>query len=379
MSSRRGKRACHAAFGRTCRVLTGVAILAGGPLAAAPTQNAASFGFFGGESLFGPARGIQDFEESVTFGPSFAEVTASTTADFGTVVSFVTSTLRGTFEETVSAADAPNWSALVERVGGGGSYDVNFDASAEIKVDFFDLPGAFDPPAFDLLSAGYSFQSQRDVDLDFGPTFGVESREDLFERTTRTPFPLVKVAVGAEFDIIHNAELTFTSLTGDLLATHESGATRRSAFDLTSGAVLTQLDLSLPGDWEISLEDVRLLAEVRSKLQLEPGANIGYGISLPGFSNGCGDFGTNSDNSVSTFFGPVLSCAADSEDNVSLSRTVVDQTFDLLYDPKRATLGTVSVAAPPPPPAPAPVPGPAALLLLASGLLVAGLLARRRA
>ncbi|MEE4117807.1 MAG: hypothetical protein V2I65_02205 [Paracoccaceae bacterium] len=364
---------------RSCLVVA-TAVGIGTPAMAAPTQSSAFIGFFGGESLFGPARGIQDFEESVTFGPSFAEVTASTEADFGTVVSFVTSSLRGTFEETVSAADAPNWDVLIERLGGGGTYDVNFNARAGIEVDFFDLPGAFDPPPFDLLSAGYNFQSQRDVDLDFGPTFGVESREDLFERTIRTPFPFVNVAVGAEFDIIHNGELTFTSLTGELLATHESGATRRSAFDLTSGAVLTQLDLSLPGEWDISLEDVRLLAEFRSRLRLEPGANIGYGISIPPFSNGCGDFGKNSDNTVSIFGVRTPSCTADSEDDVSVSRTVVDQTFDLLYDPRRASLGTVSVAAPPPPPppAPAPVPGPAALPLLGSALLLAGLLARRR-
>ena len=354
---------------RTILLASGMALAALPGAVSAATQTAA-LSFVKNDTDLGGG-------SSFDFGPSDSFNVGIGTVDFGAQASAGDVDARASFE-----IDA-HYQTLV---------DLADAATTRIDLALDDLSFAYDTFVGAAATAGINFNRIQFFVPPFGPTINVDPPrisvidEDYTLTTARTGSSLdtsiddndntdvAGVGPNSGFGVLLQTQLTLdasketsfelTEIDGLVRATHSSGATREGAFDIFSTTDSVDLDLSLAGAWDLDLVGVRVRNLFDSSLGLAVSARVGFGFGV-----NCGDLTTDSDNG----FGCVTDTGAVA---TSSQLTLIDPApFEIDFGTKSASIGGLTVVAPPPPPA---IPVPASLPLLAAG--IGGLaLWRRRA
>ena len=307
----------------------------------------------GGGASFG-------FNQSTTFDAGIAVVDFGASANSGDVDASANVNLSATYDDTIDLADAGNTVIDLQLTGSSFSFATFVGATAGAGVNFGSFIG-INPPRLAVIDKGYDLTTSG-TGNGLGNTVSDTGNTDIIGAGVNTPGLIVQSEV--TLDASKESSFRLDELEGIVRATHMSGVTRTGAFDIVSTMDSVNLDLSLAGSWNLDLVGVALRNTFDTALGLAASLRLGVGAG-----SGCGDLSKDSDNGFFCLF----------DEGVTETTPQLDladpAAFEIDFGTKSASIGGLTVVAPPPPPA---IPVPASLPLLAAG--IGGLaLWRRRA
>ena len=307
------------------------------------------------------------FDMFTTTDVGIATLRFGAEAPGGDVDATASARLASTFSNSVALSEASAVSVSMGLDSLRFCYNAFTGADAGAFVNFDPFLG-FNPPEFRVVGDDYRLDTSGSRSS-FGSTGTDRATREL---VGVGPDVSLGLAVRAEvtLDASQTTSLEVSDLTGVLVAVHSSGVFRLADFGLVSDA-FNLLDLSVLGDWTLSLSGVRLRNMFDSATGISAGYELGLAGEVPGLSGSCGNFARDSDNE----FGCIGDIGA-SGDTAQLN-LLNPAPFELDWGSRSAVLGTISVLADPVG-APSAVPLPAGAYLLIRGLGLLGGLRRKK-
>lgn len=245
----------------------------------------------------------------------FVQIRERLTYQLGQFEGQVNQTLEADFESqmSISTAGTANVSLNMTNLKAEISSYAGVDYLATGFFRWNEIPGV--PGLYDTIPGGStsatllnidrrttadgSFDEDGYSDTPFR-TFGTNGFVADFPLTTPKAPPLFFARYRTAGDFNLNSALTLSGMTGSLIATNrETGTVRSTDFVLDDGLLDLELDLAEAGTWDLELENLGLINQIRSSLVLENRASLGFGFEVPlsGIvGESCGNPATNSDN-----------------------------------------------------------------------------------
>lgn len=305
--------------------------------------------------------GATGFNQSTSFSVGIATVGFGAKASSGDVDARADLKLTASYEDTLSFDQAAASSVALSLSNLAYRFSTFVGATATASVNFGSFLG-INPPPFNIIDEGYDLTTSASRTAGLGTSVSDTGNTPIAGVGVPTT-PGISLQAEVTLDASQQSTFFIDNLVGMVQATHSGGTVRTDAFALTTDG-LGLMDLSIAGDWALSLVGVGLLNRFDTALGLAASARIGAAVGF-----GCGDFSDDDDNG--------FLCAGDTGAvATSPQLSLIDPAaFGIDWGTKTVSLGTVTVLAPVVPPAPVPL--PATGLLLVGGVAVLAGLRRR--
>ena len=292
------------------------------------------------------------------------------------------------FDDQLDLGAARDWSLLLDAKWLRGDYFHSAGVTVSLDAAFV-KPTEFVPER--ILYVAKNFRAPGQIDRGVAGVSAAETRIVSRRKTVGA----VITALDGTFVIEHAGTFAPSALAAQLVATHEDGTVRKTSFrfsDLREVAgpagrltdqIAVPLDLSLPGQWSLRLEDFSLSVDHQLRLLLST-ADLAIGYGIPLFANldpdGCGDFGTDGDNSEVSFGANVPTCREDAESRFDGVIEIANTSGTLQWPGGGASLGIINVVSTDDPADPVEPPDKAVAVPLAGAwlLLATGMVAMLR-